>query len=502
MVEGNLFMGELCYKCCMGRKVLETRMYCRVCRGFLIIFIFVGTSFFPGIAGSVRIPAVDMHQLTASGRSNEVLFDVLGDVCSVNFTQDTEVVHTHPDIEVDNIDIAEARATQLGNQITVSVQVAGAIENRGKIIDLYNEDNFSNLNFVEYDFFVSTNEDGYTLSYANYTGQISNGTDTINLTSADYSVVGDTLSIWFSIGSADEQYMSLSATSMFVKMNFSEEGEDETDFVYLTDLVPNPPLSIAETYVPEKGYTGQPIQFIVRETSLTGTHPFVYSWEFGDGGTSAEKKPLHVYSKAGVFTYNVTVTDAIGASDTISGVIHISQMKKAVLFGRYHLWFSDDQYTTVEAENLRMVSFHPVEFRHFIENELITFSNGYVGVLIGKNATQYLLGIFEVSVGTAPPQTPNIACTTDSMLDRITVVSADVHILWRNIAISLNPFGGTYQVFSANGTPIAPTNTTAAGDIEVLAGDYIQLSTCSGNIRVTLRYIPTNSLLGTWTVNV
>jgi PKD repeat protein len=486
----------------MGWKALNRRNAYRICLVFIVVLSFFGTSSLPAIYVAIPEIVTDPSYATVRGCTNESLSDVVHDVCSINFYQETEVVLSHPDIEVDNIDIVKASAAQLGNQITVSVQVAGEIENRGKIIDLYNQSYFGNLNFVEYDFSISTTEDGYTVSYANYTGQISNGTDTINLTSADYSVVGDTLSIWFSIGSTDEQYLSLSATSMFVKMNFSEEGEDLTDFVYLCDLVPNPPLSIAEASVPEKGYTGQPIQFNVRENPLTGTRPFVYSWEFGDGETSAEKKPLHVYDKAGVYTYNITVTDAIGAFSTISGVIPISQMKKAILFGRFHLSYSDYQYTTVDAENLRMFSFHPFEFRHFIENEQITFSNEYFGILIGKNATQYLFGIFDVSVWIAPPQTPNIACTTDSSLDRITVVTADAHILWRNIAISVDPSWGTYQVFSANGVPIAPVNTTAADETEVLAGDYIQLSTCSGNVRVTLRYIPTNSLLGTWTVNV
>jgi hypothetical protein len=182
------------------------------------------------------------------------------------------------------------------------------------------------------------------------------------------------------------------------------------------------------------------------------------------------------------------VTDNIGTTASYSSVITISGMKKAILFGRFIDLISDGAYTTIEAVDLRMIPFQPFEYRHFIDGEQITFSNQYHGLII---ANQFLIGIFDVAVGSAPPQTPNIACVTE------------FGIKWRDIAITLDQPGATYQVFYANGTAIAPVNMTAlAGVAEVLAGDYIQLSTYSGNVRTTLRYIPTNSLIGTWTVNV
>ena len=41
------------------------------------------------------------------------------------------------------------------------------------------------------------------------------------------------------------------------------------------------------------------------------------------------------------------------------------------------------------------------------------------------------------------------------------------------------------------------------GVADVTAGDYILLSTwMTGNVKITLRYVPTNSLLGSWTINI
>ena len=100
-----------------------------------------------------------------------------------------------------------------------------------------------------------------------------------------------------------------------------------------------------------------------------------------------------------------------------------------------------------------------------------------------------------------PNQTPNVACTTDSTTNRIQVATADANIKWSDIVITTDP-GATWQVFSSNGYPLAQTGNTAAITADVAAGDYILISGTTGNVRVTLKYTPTNSLLGSWTINV
>jgi len=487
----------------MGRKAMNGNVLAKNIVLIGIILSVVGTNIIPSMSGMSAEQKTDVLQLYESSFADVVIPDSLQDVCSINYTtQETVVVTSHSDIEVDNIDIVEATYTQQGIQVAVSIQVVGSIENRGKIIDFYNNDTFGPLNFVEYDFSLSTSEQCYTISYANLTGQINNGIETTNLTSSDFTVVGDTLTITFLLTDAEEIYDEMSVYSMFVKMNFSGEEPDFSEFVYLSDIAPNPPLELMDVSVPDRRYTGKPVQFHVNIIPLTGTQPFVYHWEFGDGGTSTQKNPAHVYTNAGVYTYNVTVTDVVGASDNYSGALTVVKMQKALLFGRFIWVTSDGEYTTIKAVNLRMIPFQPFEYRHFIDGEQITFSNQYLGIIIGNQLHQVLFGIFDVSVGQAPPQTPNIACTTDSTLNRITIATADIGILWSDIAITVDQPGATYQVFFGNGTAIAPVNTTVVGGAEVLAGDYIQLSTFTGNVRTTLRYIPTNSLLGTWTVNV
>jgi len=274
------------------------------------------------IVGSLFIIA------TCSVQAADVtITDVIEDVSSVDYlTQDTTVVTSHPDIEVNNIDIVKATYTQQGTLATVTLQVRGNIEDRGKIIDLYDENFFGALNFVEYDFQVITSEQDYTISYANKTGQINTGVESKNLTPSDFTVVGDTLTITFTLANANEVYEEISVTTMYIKMNFtSEEDMNFSGFVYLSDIAPNPALEIMEAYAESTvASVGDPIQFNGSVMPLTGQPPYQYRWDFGDGESSTQLNPTHAYTKAGEYTYTFTITDQ--ASDTASetGTITIS----------------------------------------------------------------------------------------------------------------------------------------------------------------------------------
>jgi hypothetical protein len=262
---------------------------------------------------------------TFSAQAADVtITDIIDDVSSVDYlTSGTTVVTSNPFIDVANIDIVKATYTQQGTQATVTLQVRGSIENRGKSFDEFGED-MGPFNFVEYDFQVTTSEQDYTISYANQSGQINNGIDSVNLTSADYTVVGDTLTINFDLTSAAEVYDNMSVTSMFVKLNLSGAEPDLSDFVYLSDIAPNPALEIMEAYAPNIGAVGETIQFNGSIIPLTGQPPYQYRWDFGDEKTSTELNPTHAYTKTGEYTYTFTVTDQAGDSVSETGSITIS----------------------------------------------------------------------------------------------------------------------------------------------------------------------------------
>jgi PKD repeat protein len=47
-----------------------------------------------------------------------------------------------------------------------------------------------------------------------------------------------------------------------------------------------------------------------------------WKWDFGDGATSAEKNPVHIYSMSGEYTVTLTITDSDGATATTSNTVY------------------------------------------------------------------------------------------------------------------------------------------------------------------------------------
>jgi flagellin-like protein len=128
-----------------------------------------------------------------------------------------------------------------------------------------------------------------------------------------------------------------------------------------------------------------------------------------------------------------------------------------------------------------------------------------ITVAIAATVYVYVSGM----IGGTKTQTPNVACTTDATANKITVATADAAIKWKDVKLTSDTAGTSVILYYSGGT--TPTNFTSAAQqialaatIEITAGDYLKLyqNATGGNIKITLAYTPTNSLLGSWTVNV
>jgi PKD repeat protein len=330
--------------------------------------------------------------------------DDTGDVFSLDFlTGEWTVITDHPDIEVDNLDLIQATYTQTGTQATVSLQVNGNIENRGEFLDPYNP--IMDINMAEYDFQLITSRQGYSLSYCNKTGRLSFDDQQINLTSSDFSVVGNTLTMTFTLTSADEIYENLSIFSVYLKANLSET---EPVIVYLVDIAPTPPLWI-DAYASYNGYKGENIQFYGYIEPLSGHPPYTRYWDFGDGSSSTELEPTHTYTEAGVYTYTFTVTDTVGVTASVSYNITIYDVKKAFLFGRFTNMSEQGDLITVESVDLKMILLKPFQYLHYTSGQNLLFLNEYKGIIISN---KLLVGLFYVII--IPGSITNIAHITDA----------------------------------------------------------------------------------------
>ena len=84
--------------------------------------------------------------------------------------------------------------------------------------------------------------------------------------------------------------------------------------------------------------TGVPVKMVNYSVDANS-----YFWDFGDGITSTEENPTHIYSQAGV--YNVTLTAKSGKKENVkTRVLNISENTNPLFAGTYNV--SDNCSTT------------------------------------------------------------------------------------------------------------------------------------------------------------
>ena len=94
-------------------------------------------------------------------------------------------------------------------------------------------------------------------------------------------------------------------------------GSDEASTVIHVGVAPEAAFS----YSPKSPLVGKKVFFTNKST---GTEPLSYEWDFGDGGSSTETNPQHVYVKPGTYLVRLTATNPWG-SDTATTRITVAQ---------------------------------------------------------------------------------------------------------------------------------------------------------------------------------
>jgi chitinase len=82
-----------------------------------------------------------------------------------------------------------------------------------------------------------------------------------------------------------------------------------------------PPL--AESNGSYTGSVDRPIAFNSIGSTDPDGHIATYSWDFGDGDSSAQANPAHAYSAAGLYQASLTVTDNQGATDSAVSQVEV-----------------------------------------------------------------------------------------------------------------------------------------------------------------------------------
>jgi len=92
------------------------------------------------------------------------------------------------------------------------------------------------------------------------------------------------------------------------------DGPGGVDVVSYSDLITVHPV----TYPPVAEFSGDPLLGFgtVQFTDLSSGEVTSWMWDFGDGGSSADQNPKHIYA-AGIYTVSLTVTGPYGSDEEI-----------------------------------------------------------------------------------------------------------------------------------------------------------------------------------------
>lgn len=118
-----------------------------------------------------------------------------------------------------------------------------------------------------------------------------------------------------------------------------------------------------------------------------------------------------------------------------------------------------------------------------------------ITVAIAATVYVYVSGM----IGTSPETTPSMQFVKDGTNTKLTVASADPgNLNWDDFMIS-NVTSATSATMTLQPDGLAIATGTAPISTVVSAGQYLDLTIIgSGTTTVTIRHVPTNTLIGTW----
>ena len=158
---------------------------------------------------------------------------------------------------------------------------------------------------------------------ADFTADVTEGPAPLNVHFTDLSEgVIDDWSWDFDGGWSGQQnptYMFMNPGVYTITLTVTGPGgsgtEVKTDYITVTEPVPEPDFEADQTY--------GPVPLTVNFTDLTPNTVDSWLWDFGDGETSTEQNPQHIYTEEDYFTVSLTVTGP-GGTNTITKVDYIN----------------------------------------------------------------------------------------------------------------------------------------------------------------------------------
>jgi flagellin-like protein len=126
-----------------------------------------------------------------------------------------------------------------------------------------------------------------------------------------------------------------------------------------------------------------------------------------------------------------------------------------------------------------------------------------ITVAVAVTVYVYVSGMF----GGIKTHTASVACLIDSSTNRIIITTASANLEWNDIVVITDNSSVNWRVYNPNNNPLDVAKSTSGATADIAPGDYIEFDFIahpgmSGNVQVSLRFNPSNTLLESWIITV
>lgn len=202
-----------------------------------------------------------------------------------------------------------------------------------------------------------------------------------------------------------------------------------------------------------------------------------WSWTFGDGTTSTERNPTHIYKTLGTYTVTLAVTNASGSSTTQQNITVYTCQNQPVKIqetNAYYPSLTAALVAAIDGQTIRLQDWYFLE--DAIISKSVTLDGGYDCVYTNKTGTSMLEGEQRITGGTVRTYDVRITGTTPSTLPVIFV------------APTTDSFGTVFvntatapHTFNVTNVGVANLNISNASLTGANSGDFTKnADTCSG----------------------
>ncbi|NQU33985.1 MAG: PKD domain-containing protein, partial [Bacteroidetes bacterium] len=108
-------------------------------------------------------------------------------------------------------------------------------------------------------------------------------------------------------------HMYIATGNYFVELTVTDINGCQNSFIQQVTVTNAPALDFSWNYSCE----GEPVQFTILSPPTDIPAVVSWNWDFGDGGTSVDMEPTHVYVVAGTYDVSLTIIDTMATSNTV-----------------------------------------------------------------------------------------------------------------------------------------------------------------------------------------